>query len=382
MRVLLSSTRGAGHLQPLIPYAHALLRHGHDVLVASPESTAAALHEAKLAHAPFDHPGDALLSPIWARLRGVTPDDALGIVMREIFAGLNARTALPKLRETIRSWRPNVVLRESAEFGAAIAAEAAGVRHARVCVHMVAFEEVHMTAAAGAALDPLRDEVGLPRDGGASLRAEAAFSAFPASLDETDVPVFRAQSQSQLRGDVDVSTLPSWARGDAAHPLVYVTFGTIAGGTPEARVVYRAALDAVADMNVRVLLTTGPGLDAGGLGAVPANVTVEAWVPQAAALPHVAAMVCHGGSGTLLGGLAAGVPMVIAPLNADQPHNARRVDDVGAGIAVLKPDASSLRVALERVLVDAEIHSAARRVAQEIANMPTVDDAVASLVGV
>ncbi len=47
-------------------------------------------------------------------------------------------------------------------------------------------------------------------------------------------------------------------------------------------------------------------MDAGELGATPANVTVEAWVRQAEALRYTTALVCHGGSGTMLGGLAVG----------------------------------------------------------------------------
>ena len=51
-------------------------------------------------------------------------------------------------------------------------------------------------------------------------------------------------------------------------------------------------------------------------------------------MPHAAAMVCHGGFGTVRAGLAAGVPLAVLPLFADQPDNARRVAELGAGIAL------------------------------------------------
>src|SRR6478736_2162532 len=69
MRVLFSSTRGAGHLQPLLPYARALVARRHEVAVAAPEEVGKTLRDAGLPHLPFDHPGDDLLAPIWARLR-------------------------------------------------------------------------------------------------------------------------------------------------------------------------------------------------------------------------------------------------------------------------------------------------------------------------
>jgi MGT family glycosyltransferase len=189
-------------------------------------------------------------------------------------------------------------------------------------------------------------------------------------------PPFRVRRPRDVGSPV--ATPPSWLRQDGV-PFVYITFGTIAGSTPEAHAVYRAALAAVAALPVHALLTTGPGIEAGRLDTIPANVTVEAWVPQADVLPHATALLCHGGSGTILGGLAAGVPMVVAPLFADQPDNARRIEGAGAGIAVFKPDASSLRAALERVLADAGMRANARRIAEEMAAMPSIDDAMDAL---
>src|SRR4051794_9852230 len=132
MRVLFSSTRGTGHLQPLLPYAHALRAHGHEVLIAAPAEVGEMLRQEGLSHAPFDHPGDELLGPIWARFRHATAAEALSIAVREIFAGVNAKTALPKLTETIDVYRPDLIVRDSVEYAAAVAAERAGVPHARV----------------------------------------------------------------------------------------------------------------------------------------------------------------------------------------------------------------------------------------------------------
>jgi UDP:flavonoid glycosyltransferase YjiC (YdhE family) len=74
----------------------------------------------------------------------------------------------------------------------------------------------------------------------------------------------------------------------------------------------------------------------------------------------------------VLGALAAGLPLVVMPLFADQPNNAARVADVGAGIAlparVVSP--ADIRGALSRVLEDGSFRSAAQRVAAEIAALP------------
>ncbi len=135
----------------------------------------------------------------------------------------------------------------------------------------------------------------------------------------------------------------------------------------------------VSDMPVRALLTTGPNINASSLGPPPANVAIEAWVPQGEVWPHATAFLCHGGSGTLLGGLAEGLPVVVLPLFADQPLNGRNVEAAGAGLALLDPDAASLRSAIERVLVDGGMRTAARRIADEMAAMHSIDEAIDEL---
>src|SRR5918999_4963602 len=114
---------------------------------------------------------------------------------------------------------------------------------------------------------------------------------------------------------------------------------------------FGAVLEAVAEVPARVLLTIGHDTNADDLPPAPPNVHVERWVPQADVFAHASAVVCHGGSGTTLGALAAGLPLVVVPLFADQPDNARRVAAVGAGIAV-EPAPEALREAVAEVLGD------------------------------
>jgi MGT family glycosyltransferase len=143
--------------------------------------------------------------------------------------------------------------------------------------------------------------------------------------------------------------------------------------------VFRRAIDACSALPIRVLVTVGRDRDPADLGPVPANVQVERWVPQREVMPHAAAMVCHGGSGTVTMGLAAGVPMAVVPLFADQPMNARRVEEVGAGIALEGgPEAvSRLADAVSKLLVDPAYRANAARVADEMRTLPSVDAAPA-----
>ncbi len=94
-------------------------------------------------------------------------------------------------------------------------------------------------------------------------------------------------------------------------------------------------------------------------------------------LKRATVVVCHGGGGTTLGALAAGVPLVVVPLfSSDQYINARRVSATGAGVNVAS-EARGIREGLEDVLGDGSFGRAARTLADEIARHPSTDKAFA-----
>jgi MGT family glycosyltransferase len=118
-----------------------------------------------------------------------------------------------------------------------------------------------------------------------------------------------------------------------------------------------------------VLLTLG-GVLAPESVEVPANVVVRGNIPHEAVLPHVAAVVTHGGMSTVATALAAGVPLVCVPQGRDQPLNAMRVVEVRAGRTVA-PDAppGELATAVQTVLADTQYRSAAQAFASRTAEL-------------
>jgi UDP:flavonoid glycosyltransferase YjiC (YdhE family) len=101
----------------------------------------------------------------------------------------------------------------------------------------------------------------------------------------------------------------------------------------------------------------------------------------------------HGGSGTAVGALAAGVPVVVVPLFADQFENGRRIADGGAGLVVEatettgasvrrligQEDAPRIAAGITSVLATPSDRLNARRIAADTASARTADEVLAAL---
>jgi UDP:flavonoid glycosyltransferase YjiC (YdhE family) len=107
---------------------------------------------------------------------------------------------------------------------------------------------------------------------------------------------------------------------------------------------------------------------------LPGNVRTADWLPFPAVLPAAAGIVHHGGAGTLLTALAAGVPQLVVPGPGDRRANAELVAARGAGLALEL--AAITPEALHRLASDQRLRSAAGEVAAEIAAMPHPADLV------
>ena len=380
MRVLFACTRGAGHFNPAVPFVDACLRAGHEALVVGPPPLAETAARAGYGFRAGAVPPDEEMGPVWGRVPGLSFEEAERLVIGEIFATLNVRAMLPEMRTAVQEWRPDVILREPAEFASAIVAEEIGIPHVQVGIGLVSSHR-HLMSMAAEAVDGRR--TGLMD----AIMATPYLTLFPAALEDPDVPPPPATHRfGDPAPEAPPASLPDWWAGDD-RPLVYVTFGSQAAGAPMAAPIYGVAAAAIAALEARVLLTTGP-MDGAAPQPPGPHVHVAEWVPQADVLPHAEVVVCHGGSGTTLGALAAGVPLVFTPLFADQPENARRVAAVGAGIVVdpREPDAmrsaidpADLRDAIATVLADDAYAQAAGSIAAEIRALPPADGAVAVL---
>ena len=376
MRILMTSNTGAGHIGPLIPFAHAFLDAGHDVLLAAPARARPTVERAELPFFPLADPPAEETDAIFAELPSLPQEEQSVRVMREIFAGIDARTSLHGVLRAVARFRPDVLLREPTEYAGLLAAERLGVPHGRIAI-MAAASETWGVPVVAPVLDEHRKRLVLrPDPEGRRIVESPYLTVIPEALEAPDDfgPVHAVRFREPRP---EPRPLPNWWPRDE-RPLVYVTYGSVTPTLPFFPALFRATAAALGELPVRALFTVGVDVDADALGPVPANVRIERWIPQADVMPHAAAMVGHGGAGSTRMALTAGVPSVIVPGFADQFRNAERVAALGAGLQAGPED---LVGALRRVLEEPAHREAARRVAAEVARLPLVAEAPDVLAG-
>ena len=127
LRFLFTFVGGAGHLDPLLPLARAVAAAGHTVAIAGSGNQMPRVEAQGFTALPTSEPRPASASALdFAPLTPVVPLDT-EVEFAENFAGKGARRHVPAVGEHLRTWRPDVVVREETDFGSAMAAEIAGV---------------------------------------------------------------------------------------------------------------------------------------------------------------------------------------------------------------------------------------------------------------
>jgi UDP:flavonoid glycosyltransferase YjiC (YdhE family) len=118
---------------------------------------------------------------------------------------------------------------------------------------------------------------------------------------------------------------------DSGDPPIVFTHGTANLHTNE---FFKASIEASRLLGKRALLVTRHR------NALPAKLPDEIayydYLPFSAILPCAAAIVHHGGIGTAVQAMAAGIPQLVVPMAYDQPDHAARIERLGIG-ASLRP---------------------------------------------
>lgn len=363
MRILFTCRPAYGHLFPLLPLANAARAAGHDVLFGTGEAFVPKVRELGFEACRVGISiGDAETE---ARRRHGENAGVFDVALT-MFAELLPRTTMADLRPLLPDLRPGLVVHEQSDVGTGAVAQQAGIPAASLVIGRSMPPEV--LALAAERLAPLWGS--LPAD---AMLGDACIDVWPDSVRDpgtAGVPKVFRMRPTPYDPDVPLPALPD-------DGFVYLTLGTVVFGATQ---VLRGAIAALSRLPVEVLVAVGPG-DPAALGSVPENVRVAGFVPQAEVLKHAGLVVHHGGSGTVLAALAAGLPQLILPQGADQFANAETLSALGAAKALVG-DAiriHTIEAAARELLDGSAAREVARGIAAEIAGMPAPEQVLDEL---
>jgi UDP:flavonoid glycosyltransferase YjiC (YdhE family) len=373
VRILFTFVGGHGHFEPLRPIARAAEAIGHTVAFgcgASMVSTVAAEN-----FTVFAMGAGASSAPKRVPLRPLDTERE-DRDLRDRFARRAAQVRVPRSIALCTEWQPDVLVCDETDFGAVVAAERLGLPYATVLV--TAAGSFVRTEVVGEALHELRAEHGLPPDPELEmLRRYLVLSPFPRSYRDPayPLPATAHSFRPSMRGSTEISA-PAWSSVLPGAPTIYLTLGTIfnmESGDLLARV-----LAGLRELPVNLVVTVGRHIDPAEFGPQPANVHVERYIPQLTVLPFCDLVVSHGGSGSVIGALAHGLPSVLIPIGADQPLNAGRCTDLGVArvLDAVEATPESARETVKIVLNAPAYRRNAERLRDEIAALPELAHAV------
>jgi hypothetical protein len=206
MRVLFTFSGGRGHFEPLVPLARTAAGRGHDVAFAVGPGIVPIVEAAGFA--TFGIGAGGRTRP----LRGpLLPLDAAReeYDVRERFIRRAAHERATAILPLIDEWRPHVAVCDEMDFGAAVAAERAGLPHALALV--LASDDLGRAEVVAEPVDELRAEHGLPPDPNLSRRGRRPIlSPFPPAIRSSRPGRWRSLHPGPVRGRArPPSTSPS-----------------------------------------------------------------------------------------------------------------------------------------------------------------------------
>jgi UDP:flavonoid glycosyltransferase YjiC (YdhE family) len=385
MRVLFTTTPWIGHFQPLVPLARVVAAAGHEVAFASSRAFGPLIEEEGFAAMPAGRASDDEVATVRAMAADEDihdPRRATAAFYVQIMVDMNTRCMVPDLVDICRAWKPDILVREEAEFGGTIAAEHLGIPHAAVQV-LYFFARTSLEGAVSKKLDRVRREWGLPPDPKLEALHRYLFLSFtPPSFIEPGAHIpptmhFLQPPQSRNGGS---DALPDWVRGPLQRPVIYVTMGTamskVRSMFPDMFFdVIPTLLEGLRAEAGTLIVTVGRDRAPEEVDPHLPNVHVERYIPQELLFPRCDLVVTHGGHNTVLPALQFGLPLVLIPFWADQPDNARRCAELGVGEVIQSADVTPevMGSTARKVLMEpSNYREQVLRVQSEIVSLPDV----------
>jgi MGT family glycosyltransferase len=391
MRVLFTTTPGVGHFAPLFPLAQTLAKSGHDVAFAGADSLRSHVETAGFEAFPA---GRWIAEQPVTTPRSTGGNDARSAREATIFSYINVmvesntRFMVPDLVDICHRWAPDILVREQAEFGGAIAAEHLGLPHAAVQV-LFFYGHTGLEQKMSKKLNRIRREWGMSPDPQLDMLYRYLFLSFtPRSFIRSKEDILSTMhflQRVENHAGMGATSLP-WMALPLRRPVVYATLGTnmreaksvLPGMFPDILPTLISSLESIAGT---LIVTVGRDRDPARLDPHLPHVHVEQYVQQDLLFPHCDLVVSHGGHNTVIPALGYGLPLVLIPFWSDQPDNAQRCAELGVGQVIEPTEVTGERLqsVVREVMGDPGYRRRAQGIRQEMLALPSIEYGVTLL---
>jgi UDP:flavonoid glycosyltransferase YjiC (YdhE family) len=347
-RVVFVTWDGGGNVTPAVGIATELQSRGDEVRFLGQEQQREALEGAGFGFDAFSGPGSWTATGRRGALK-----NAVGFL--RLLCGRSLGRDLVAL---VREEPADLVVIDCLLFGVLDAAARAGLRRAVLVHSLVEAIDQKMAGGAPGAVAKL-----------AGLRPRRLWSGSNAmiavTLAELDRP---GRSDDYANLTYTGPVLPPIVASAEELPVPSILVSLSTTYIPGQARVLQTIIDALAELPVQAIVTTGPAVDPAELRA-PANVELHRYVPHAELMSTVSLVVGHGGHSTTMLALAHDLPLVVIPMNLmfDQTIIGQRIQDVGAGVTLpSSSSATDIRVAIVGMLADGSQRQVAARLGAAI----------------
>ncbi len=359
MRILFTGPAAPSHLFPMVPTAQALRAAGHEVLFASPRP----FDQLRQAGFPIVEIGDgrpvreAFEEVAGARASYAQPDMTQEEIIEMAAAAfaLASRSTVEDLLAVAEGWGTDLLVHDSCLASAQLVAARLGIPAA--LQNFGVSSGLDMAARLAGHFADVYEKHGV-----AAPAATTPLNIVPASLGG-DPGGLRMRYLPYNGGGV----VPAELLRRGHRPRVAVTLGTVLTGTDGVGAI-TPLIESAGAVDAEFLLAVDDA-DLGHLGTLPDNVRPLPWVPLAELLRVCDAVVHHGGSGSTLTGLQAGVPQLLLPQGADNFAVADALAATGAALQSASADVD--RALLTRLVADPALREGAARLRAENDALPT-----------
>jgi UDP:flavonoid glycosyltransferase YjiC (YdhE family) len=406
MRVLFMPLGYPTHYFPMVSLAWAFRASGHEVRVAGEPALAPVIERSGLTAVPVGRDYDFMRSSndlYWKTRARI--EESLGRELkqeeipqlppelRRLFGEMKFRPhaeltniMIDDLVALAREWRPDLIVGDPFLYAATLLAGITGVPLVRNLWGTDILRQIAVYPGLGlTGIGDSRDQwpellLEIYDRYNVKVRADFAVRTIdpcPPSLQVADVPNRIGIQYVPYNGP---GSVPRWLLEPATRPRVCVSWGTgtthLMGG---AGFLVPGVLNALEELDAEVILTVKRG-DRDRVGEVPPGTRVVEELPLHLVLPTCGAIVNQGGAGTVLTAAFYGLPQVIIPQIMDQPFNADRMAEIGAGISLAADaDSGAIKKAVSTVLFETRARDAARAVQEEMLGLPAPADVITIL---